>query len=85
MVENAFGLLMGRFRVLLTTVMDQRPEVVRDIVLICMVLHNMLGRHQGRADRPPTPADDIQPPQADQVANGQNENFRNPLRKVKHQ
>ena len=57
-MKNAFGNLIGRFRVLLDT-MEQRPKVVRDIVLICVVLHNMLRTHQGRADRPPTPADDI--------------------------
>ena len=73
---------MGRFRVLLTTI-KQRPEVVRDIVLTCMILHNMLKRHQGGAARPPTPADDMQSPQADQEANGTNENFRNPLREAK--
>ena len=65
MVENASRILVGRFRVLLTT-MEQRPKVVTDIVLTCMVLHNMLRRHQGGADRPPTPADNIQPPQNDQ-------------------
>ena len=62
------------------TTMEQRPYVVRDIVLTCVVLHNMLRRHQGGADRPPTPADDIQPPQADQLEQGQNENFRSPSR-----
>ena len=41
MVENAFGVLVNRFRVLLTTI-EQRPKVVRDIVLTCVVLHNML-------------------------------------------
>ena len=64
-VKNALGILVGRFRVLLTT-MEQRPKVERDIVLICAVIHYMLRSHQGGADRPPTPADDKQQPQADQ-------------------
>ena len=85
MVVNSFGILVvNRFRVLLTT-MEQRPNVMRDIVLTCVVLHNMLRSHQGGADRPHTPADDIQPPQADQGEQGPNENFRNPLREAKHQ
>ena len=73
-VENSLGILVKRFRVLLTTI-EQRPKVVRDMVLTCVVLHNMLRSHQGGADRPPTPADDIQPPQGEQ---GQNSTFRNP-------
>ena len=44
-VENSFGILVKRFSVLLTT-MQQRPKVVRDIVLTCVVLHNMLRRQQ---------------------------------------
>ena len=50
---------------------------------------NMCGAAQhaeklsGGADRPPTPADDIQPPKADQTEQGQNENFRNPSREAK--
>ena len=83
-VKNSFGILVNRFRVLLTT-MEQRPKVVRDIVLTCVVLHNMLKSHQGGADRPPTPADDILAPQADQRKQGHNRNFRNPSREAKHQ
>ena len=64
-VQNSFGILVKRFRVMLIT-MEQRPKVVREFVLTCVVLHNMLRSHQGGADRPPTLADNIQPPQADQ-------------------
>ena len=84
MVENSFGILVKQFRVLLTT-MEQRPKVVRDIVLTCMVLHNMLRSHQGGADRPPTPADDIQTPQGDQGEQRHHENLRNPSREATHQ
>ena len=53
-VKNSLGILVKRFRVLLTT-MEQRPKVVRDIVLTCMVLHNMLRSHQGeQRDHPMT-------------------------------
>ena len=45
-VENSFGILVKRFRVLLTR-MEQREKVVRDIVLTCVVLYNMLRSHQG--------------------------------------
>ena len=86
MIENSFGILVKRFRVLLTT-MEQRPKVVRDIVLTCAVLHNMLRSHQGGAHRPPTPADDIQPHQGDQGEQRHKGNFRNPggqsLRRLK--
>ena len=58
---------------------------MRDIVLTCVVLHNMLRSHQGGADRPPNPADDILAPQADQEEQGDNRNFRNPSREAKHQ
>ena len=44
----------------------------------------MLRNHQGGADRPPTPADDIQLPQNNQGEQAQDKNFRNPLREAKH-
>ena len=84
MVENSFGIVVKRFKALLTT-MEQRPKVVRDIVLTCVVLHNMPRSHQGGAGIPPTPADDIVAPQADQGEQGHHENFRNPLREAKYQ
>ena len=60
-VENAFEILVSRLRVLLLT-MEQRPNVVGDIVFTCVVLHNMLRTYQGRADRALTPANDVAAP-----------------------
>ena len=84
MVENSFRILVKQFRVLLTT-MEQRSKVVRYIVLTCVILHNVLRSHQGGADRPPTPADDIQLPQGDQGEQRHHENLRNPSTGAKHQ
>ena len=53
-MENAFGILVSRFRVLVST-MEQRPIFVRHIVFTCVVLHNMLRTHQGITDGAPTP------------------------------
>ena len=41
--------------------------------------------HLGGEDRPPTSADDKIPPQADNVANRPDKNFRNSSREAKHQ
>ena len=76
--------LVSHFRVLLGT-MGKRPRVVRDIVFICVVLHNMLRTHQGRTDRAPTPGSDVAAQQNGQEVYVTNENYRNPLREAKHQ
>ena len=45
-MENAFGILSQRFRVLSNTILVH-PDKVRVIVLTCVVLHNMLRRERG--------------------------------------
>ncbi len=40
-VENAFGILSNRFGRLLTT-LRQQPPVVRDVILSCICLHNLM-------------------------------------------
>ena len=64
-MENAFGILKSKLKVLGT--IEQRPKVVRGIVLAYIVLHNMLRIHQCGPDRAPTPADDIATLQNEQV------------------
>ena len=81
MVENAFGILVRCFRVLLGSI-EQRRRVVRDIVFTCVVLHNMLRTHQVRA---PTPENVVAAQQNEQAVYVQNENYRSPLREAKHQ
>ena len=54
-VENAFGILVSRFRVMLITI-ELPPETVRGVVITCMVLHNILrsqyqGQHGGQEPR----------------------------------
>ena len=51
-VENAFGILVSRFRVMRTTI-ELPPETVREVVFTCVVLHNILrsqyqGQHGGQ-------------------------------------
>lgn len=42
-VENAFGIMANRFRVILGR-MQPSPEVVQLIVKCCVILHNMMRR-----------------------------------------
>ena len=83
-VKIAFGILESRFRVLLGT-MEQRLRVVRDIVFLCLVLYNMLMTHQGRADKAPTPINDVAIQQNKQAVYVPNEHYMNPSREAKHQ
>ena len=82
-VENSFGILVKRFRVLLTT-MEQRPKVVRDMVLTCVILHNMLRSHQGEQTDHPLQLTKYNHHRQTR-GNRHNENFRNPSREAKHQ
>ena len=83
-VENAFGILVSSFRVLLCS-MEQRPRVVRDIVFTCLVMYNMLRTHQGRADRASTPINNAVAIENEQAVYVPNENYRNPSREGKYQ
>jgi hypothetical protein len=40
-VENVFGILAHKFRVLLRT-MNQRPDTCRKIITTCVILHNFI-------------------------------------------
>ena len=51
-VENALGILVSRFGVMLTTI-ELPPATAREVVFTCMVLHNILrsqyqGQHGGQ-------------------------------------
>ena len=52
-MENAFGILVSRFRVMRTTI-ELPPETVREVVMTCVVLHNILrSQYQSGQDRNP--------------------------------
>ena len=60
-VENTFGILVSRFRVMRTTI-ELPPATVREVVFTCVVLHNILRSHfQGQqgAQQPGEDDDDV--------------------------
>ena len=82
-VRRMWRILESGFRVLLGT-MEQRPNVVRDIVVTCVVLHNMLRTHKGRVVRVPTTADDIAAIANELAVYLPVENHKNSSMEVKH-
>ena len=52
--------------------------------LDCVVLHNMLRRPRGGADRAPTTADEIASLQNEQMMHVPNDSYKNPSREAKH-
>ena len=65
--------------------MEQTPRVVRDIVFMCVVLHNMLRTHQGGADRARNPANDVAAQKNEHEMCMPNDNYRNPWTEAEHQ
>ena len=84
-VENAFGILDSRFRVMMTTI-ELPPETVMDVVLTCVVLHNILrsqyqGQHVGQQ---PGDGDDDVPGDGRLIGGAANcGRYRNPAREAK--
>ena len=62
-VENTFGILVSRFRVMLTTI-QLPPETVREVIFTCVVLHYILrsqyqGQHGGQQPSDDGDNDDV--------------------------
>ena len=87
-VENAFGILVSRFRVMRTTI-ELPPPTVREVVFTCVVLHNILrSQYQGQpgGQQPGEDDDDDVPGDCGLIGGaaggGQD---RNPTREAKRQ
>ena len=62
-VENAYGILVSRLRVMLTTI-ELPPETVIEVIFTCAVLHNILrsqyqGQHVGQMPGDDDDDDDV--------------------------
>ena len=84
-VENAFGIVVSRFRIMMT-IIELPQATVREVVFTCVVLHNILrsqyqGQHCGQQ-----PGDDDVPGDCGLIggATGGGPN-RNPAREAKRQ
>ena len=82
-VKNKFKILVSRCRVLLNT-MEQKPKVVRDIVLTRVVLNEILSTHQVGGARPQNLQDNLSSIN-EQLLCGADENFSNTSRAAKQQ
>ena len=87
-VENAFGILVSRFKVMRTTI-ELPPATGREVIFTCVVLHNILrsqyqGQHGGL--QPGEDDDDDVPGDCGLigVAAGGGQ-YRNPAREAKRQ
>ena len=86
-VENAFGILVSRLRVMMTTI-ELPLETVRDVVMTCVVLHNILrSQYQGQhgAQQPGGDDDDDDVPGTGRLIGGAADGGRdrNPAREAK--
>ena len=85
--ENAFGILISRFRVMLTTI-ELPPATVREVVFTCVGLHNILrSQYQGQyGGQEPRDHDDDVPGDCRLIAGAADGGAdRNPAREAKRQ
>ena len=86
-VENAFGILVSRLRVMLTTI-ELPPATVREVVFTCVVPHNLLrSQYQGEHGGQQPGDDDDDVPGDCQLIGGAAAGVpdRNPAREAKRQ
>ena len=73
-VERAFGVLKGRWGILGRPVRAMNKNTIHSIVYACIILHNMLIKHDGRAISPDWVPD---PPTQTPVEENVNQDLRN--------